>query len=66
MDDGLRGIVQSAKMSTLLCDCFSDVLEYGDGVCDELVEKDVSSGESICIWGFARGELGRPVGESGG
>ena len=26
----------------------------------------MSSGESICIWRFARGELGRPLGESGG
>jgi hypothetical protein len=59
-------MVASAKMSTGLRDCFSDVLEYGDVVCDELAEKDVSSGESICIWRFARGELGRPLGESGG
>jgi hypothetical protein len=26
----------------------------------------VSRGESICIWRFARGELGSPLGESGG
>ena len=59
-------MIASAKMSRALCDCFLDVLEYGDGVCDESDENDVSRGESICIWRFARGELGSPLGESGG
>lgn len=30
-------------------DCFSDVLEYGDGVREPFEEKDVSSGERSCI-----------------
>jgi hypothetical protein len=66
-DDGLRGIVALAKMSTTFGWCFSKVLEYGDGVhvCGVVELKDVSSGESICIWRFARGELGRPLGDSG-
>lgn len=58
-------MVASAKMSRAFSDCFSDVLEYGEGVCDESEGNDVSSGESICIWRFARGELGSPLGGCG-
>lgn len=65
-DAGLRGMVASANMSTGFDGCFSDPLEYGDDVCGAVEGKDVSSGESICIWRLARGELGRPFGESGG
>jgi hypothetical protein len=52
VDDGLRGIVALAKMSTIFGACFSDVLEYGDDVYagGGLESNDVSSGESICIW----------------
>ena len=68
VDDGLRGTVALAKMSMTFGWYFSDVLEYGDvvHVCGGLEVKDVSSGESICIWRFAHGELGRPLGDSGG
>jgi hypothetical protein len=61
---GLRGIVASAKMSTLFGVCFSDVLEYGDDVCDTDGGNDVSRGDKSSIWRLARGELGRPLGES--
>lgn len=47
-------------------DCFSDAAEYGDGVRAPSAENDVSRGERGCILRFARGELGRPVGEYGG
>lgn len=46
---GLRGIVASAKMSTLFSVCFSDVLEYGDDVCDTDEGNDVSSGDKSSI-----------------
>ena len=60
---GLRGMVASAKMSTLFPDFFS---EYGDDVGDMDEAMDVSRGESKSIWRLTRGELGRPPGESGG
>ena len=43
---GLRGIVASAKMSTLFADFFS---EYGDDVGDKAEGIDVSRGESDSI-----------------
>ena len=56
----------SAKMSRTFG--FSDMIGFGDD--DELrgvaSEYDVSIGESICIGRFARGELGSPLGDSGG
>lgn len=65
-DAGLRGMVASAKISLGDWYCFSDMLEYGGGGCEISVANDVSSGESVCIWRFALGELGSPLGDSGG
>jgi hypothetical protein len=63
VDDGLSGIVASAKMSMTF---FSDVFKYVVYAGGESVVNDVSSGESMAVWRFARRELGRPLGDSGG
>ena len=75
-DAGLSGMVALAKMSesalryrvsvAYCCDRFSDASEYGEGNRDPSDANDVSRGESICIWRFARGELGRPIGPRDG
>jgi hypothetical protein len=74
VEDGLSGIVALMKMSESWLRCLlgstrvrgDDLSEYGDsvvGVRDWSDVKDVSIGESIGR--FARGEAGRPQGESG-
>lgn len=75
-DAGLRGMVALMKMresrlrwcvvTSVLVGDFSNAHEYGDGVWESCEEKDVWSGDSICIWRIARGELGRPQGDRGG